>query len=65
MKPFRAVAFAVAAISLPLCLVSATDTTHSLDAAADLLTDMMQASDKGVPHSLLNNSQCVILIPCL
>jgi lipid-binding SYLF domain-containing protein len=65
MKPFRAVALAVAAFSLPLCLVAASDTAHRLDAAADLLTDMMQASDKGVPQDLLNKSHCVVLIPGL
>lgn len=33
--------------------------------AAELLTDMMQASDKGVPQDLLNRSSCVILVPGL
>jgi lipid-binding SYLF domain-containing protein len=65
MKPFRAVAIAVAALSLPLCLSAASDTTHRLDAAADLLTEMMQASDKGVPQDLLNKAHCVVLIPGL
>src|SRR6516165_3910454 len=65
MKPFRAFSLAAAAFSLPLCLLAASDTTHRLDAAADLLTEMMQASDKGVPQDLLNKSHCVVLIPGL
>lgn len=36
-----------------------------LDAAADLMTEMMHASDKGVPQDLLNKSRCVILVPGL
>jgi lipid-binding SYLF domain-containing protein len=63
MKPFRLIA--VAAFSLPLCLAATAETTHRLDSAADLLTEMMQASDKGVPQDLLNKSHCVILIPGL
>ncbi len=34
-----------------------------LSNAADLLTDMMQTNDKGVPQDLLNKSRCVILVP--
>src|SRR5712671_585812 len=63
MQFFRATAVALAAMSLPL--LAATDTDKRFDAAADLLTDMMQTSDKGVPQDLLNRSQCVILIPGL
>lgn len=36
-----------------------------LDAAADLMTEMMKADDKGVPQDLLNKSRCVILVPGL
>ncbi len=34
-----------------------------LDAAADTLTDMMTASDKGIPQDLLNKAHCVVVIP--
>src|SRR5580658_10001849 len=34
-----------------------------LDAAADTLTDMMRASDKGIPQDLLNKAHCVVVIP--
>ncbi len=64
MKPFRAIVVALAAMLVP-SLLPATETERRLDAAADLLTDMMQSSDKGVPQDLLNRSQCVILVPGL
>ena len=42
-----------------------TAADERLDAAADLVSDMMKASDKGVPQDLLNKAHCVILIPGL
>lgn len=36
-----------------------------LDAAADVLTDMMRASDKGIPQDLINRASCVVIIPNL
>jgi lipid-binding SYLF domain-containing protein len=34
-----------------------------LDASADLLTDMMRASDKGVPQDLMDKASCIVLVP--
>lgn len=34
-----------------------------LDAAADTLNDMMNASDHGIPHDLLDKAKCVVIIP--
>jgi lipid-binding SYLF domain-containing protein len=34
-----------------------------LDASADTLTDMMHASDKGIPQDLLDKSKCVVIVP--
>jgi lipid-binding SYLF domain-containing protein len=50
---------------LPALLPAASKNpaVERLDAAADLVIDMMQASDKGVPQDLLNKSRCVILVP--
>jgi lipid-binding SYLF domain-containing protein len=39
--------------------------TERLDAAADLMTDMMNAADKGVPQDLMSKARCVILVPGL
>jgi len=41
------------------------EAVERLDSSADLLTEMMQASDKGVPQDLLNKARCVILVPGL
>ena len=41
------------------------DAADRLDAASEVLTDMMQASDKGIPQDLLNKAQCVIIVPNL
>jgi len=37
--------------------------TDRLDASADVLTDMMHASDKGIPQDLMNRAQCVVVVP--
>jgi lipid-binding SYLF domain-containing protein len=34
-----------------------------LEAAADTVTDLMKASDKGIPQDLLNKAQCVVVVP--
>jgi lipid-binding SYLF domain-containing protein len=34
-----------------------------LDASADTLTDMMKASDRGIPHDLLDKARCVVVVP--
>jgi SH3 domain-containing YSC84-like protein 1 len=34
-----------------------------LDASADVLQDMMHASDKGIPQDLLDKAQCVVVVP--
>src|ERR1700722_1054957 len=34
-----------------------------LDASAETLTDMMGASDKGIPQDLLDKARCVVVVP--
>ena len=34
-----------------------------LDASADTLSDMMRASDKGIPQDLLDKAHCVVVVP--
>jgi lipid-binding SYLF domain-containing protein len=55
----------IASALAPGLLFAKGDADARLDAAADLVSDMMKASDKGVPQDLLNKSRCVILIPGL
>ncbi len=48
---------------MPCTLQARNDAAERLDSASDLLTDMMKASDRGVPQDLMNKSRCVILVP--
>jgi SH3 domain-containing YSC84-like protein 1 len=34
-----------------------------LDASAETLTDMMRASDKGLPQNLIDKARCVVVVP--
>jgi SH3 domain-containing YSC84-like protein 1 len=34
-----------------------------LDASAETLTDMMAASDRGIPRDLMNKARCVVVVP--
>jgi SH3 domain-containing YSC84-like protein 1 len=34
-----------------------------LDASAETLTEMMRASDSGIPHDLIDKAHCVVVIP--
>src|SRR6204780_1648625 len=34
-----------------------------LNASADTLTDMMRASDKGIPQDLIDKAHCVVVVP--
>ena len=36
-----------------------------LDASAETLTDMMMASDHGIPQDLLDKSRCIIVVPAM
>lgn len=37
--------------------------TDRLDASTDTLTDMMHASDHGIPRDLLDKAKCVVVVP--
>jgi lipid-binding SYLF domain-containing protein len=46
-------------------LDAAGDAPKRLDDAADMLTEIMSAPDKGIPQDLLEKAQCVVLVPGL
>jgi SH3 domain-containing YSC84-like protein 1 len=46
-------------------LHAAGDAAKRLDDAADMLTEIMSAPDKGIPQDLLGKAQCVVLVPGL
>jgi lipid-binding SYLF domain-containing protein len=53
------------AAALSPALFAETEADKRLASASDLMTDMMNASDKGVPQDLLNRAECVVLVPGL
>lgn len=43
----------------------ANDAAARLDAAADVLTEIMGSPDKGIPQDLLDKSACIVIVPGL
>src|SRR3972149_7020823 len=39
------------------------DTTQRLNAAADVLREVMRAPDKGIPRDLLDKAACAVIVP--
>jgi lipid-binding SYLF domain-containing protein len=56
--------FAILAASSTL-LFAASDAPKRLDAAADVMTEIMDAPDKGIPQDLLDKSECMVIVPGL
>ena len=42
-----------------------TKTLHRLDDASDVVSEIMQTPDKGIPQDLLDHSQCIVIVPGL
>lgn len=49
--------------SLVPAMMAKEDAAERLDSAADVLSDMMNASDKGIPQDLINKASCVVVVP--
>ena len=43
--------------------VADNDTANRLNAAADVVSEMMAAPDKGIPKDLLDKAACVVVVP--
>src|ERR1017187_6005992 len=56
---------AIGAVISPLATAEERESkvVDRLDASADVLSDMMHASDKGIPQDLMNRAQCVVIVP--
>src|SRR5580698_9155415 len=66
MRKSPILTLALAAALLPvLAQAFETEAADRLNAAADVLTDMMRASDKGIPQDLMNRASCVVIVPNL
>jgi lipid-binding SYLF domain-containing protein len=46
-------------------LYGASDAPKRLDAAADTLSEIMSAPDKGIPQDLLEKAECIVVVPGL
>jgi lipid-binding SYLF domain-containing protein len=46
-------------------LYGANDAPARLDAAADVMTEIMSTPDKGIPQDLLGKAECVVIVPGL
>ncbi|HEY3840947.1 MAG TPA: lipid-binding SYLF domain-containing protein [Bryobacteraceae bacterium] len=57
------VILALALTSMVPMMMAKEDADQRLNSAADVLGDMMRASDKGIPQDLLNKAQCVVIVP--
>ena len=58
------VLIALAASSLMLAK-ERTKTAQRLDEAADVIKEIMETPDKGIPQDLLDKSQCIVIVPGL
>ena len=56
---------ALALTSLAPMMMAKEDADQRLNAAAEVLSDMMNANDKGIPQDLISKSQCVVIVPGL
>jgi len=53
-----------ATVFAPLAMAEKeSSATDRIDAAADVLQDMMHQNDKGIPQDLMNHAQCVVIVP--
>ncbi len=48
-----------------MCVSAANDTEARVQAAANVLTEIMQTSDRGIPQDLLSKAECAIVVPGL
>lgn len=60
-----AVLLGLACSLVPMAMMAKEDTDQRLNSATDVMTDMMNASDKGIPQDLINKAQCVVVVPGL
>ena len=56
---------AIGAVIVPVAMAAERDSkvADRLNASADVLADMMHASDKGIPQDLMNKAKCVVIVP--
>lgn len=64
MRKILMTVLAVGSLMTPLAFAAKeSSASDRLNAAADVLTDMTHASDKGIPQDLMNRAECVVVVP--
>ena len=62
MKPWLLLALC---FCLGLGVVAQEKEDHRLQASYDVLREVLEAPDKGIPHDLLDKAKCVIVVPSM
>ncbi len=62
MNKFAVMVMAVATTT-SMFAAKEKDTAKRLDASTTVLKEMLNASDKGVPHDLIEQAQCIVVVP--
>ena len=57
--------FLTLCLCLGLPIVAQEKEDHRLQESYDVLRDVLNAPDKGIPHDLLNKAKCVIVVPSM
>src|SRR5580700_3672676 len=65
MKISHLALFALTGVALTGGLLRGAIAPERLDAAADMMTEIMSAPDKGIPQDLLEKAQCIVVVPGL
>src|SRR5579864_3805429 len=65
MKISHLALFALTGVALTGGLLQGAVAPERLDAAADMMTEIMSAPDQGIPQDLLEKAQCVVVVPGL
>lgn len=55
----------LAFVALAGGMLYGAEAPERLDAAADVMTDIMAAPDKGIPQDLLAKAECIVIVPGL
>jgi len=55
----------LAILAMTGSVLYAADAPQRLDAAAEVMTEIMSAPDKGIPQDLLEKSECIVVVPGL
>src|ERR1700723_943301 len=65
MKKFLLLALIVALGSLSFAAAEETKVSERVQAAAEVLTDIQGAPDKGIPQEVLGSAECVAVVPSM